>query len=73
MMTYLHAGQPEKAATLLRQYLAAGGPMAYDIDCLRQALPEHLRPAGPRLGPMATLYKTWRSRLGRVKRWLTHT
>lgn len=82
MMTYLHAGQPEKAATLLRQYLAAGRPMTYDIDCVRQSLPEPLRPplesyqrqvGEGTLGPLSTLYKTWRRRLGRLKKWLIHS
>jgi len=69
-MTYIHANQPEKAATLLRQYFATGGALTYDIDCVWLALPPRLRPRVPGLGPLAKLYKTWRSRLGRVKRWL---
>ncbi len=73
MMTCVHAHRPEKAAALLRRYFAAGGSLTYDVDCVWQALPARLRPRIPGLGPLATLYKTWRSRLGRVKRWLSQT
>lgn len=74
LMTYLHAGQEEKAAMMLRRYVMDGGPASYDIDCVRQALPPHLRPVslhrpvGQR--GLSALYKRWRSRLGRVKKWL---
>ncbi len=77
LMTYLHAGRAEKTAALLRRYFATGQPLTYDVECVWNALPEPLRPArptgtrpSPDLGPLATLYQRWRSRLGRVKHWL---